>query len=96
MRGDKVIAELSPRVNHYLATGQPIPTPAVESNLVEDLYLSLIRVDEEAGTASIQVIKQPLVWWLWFGGLVVFGGGLLAAWPARRGRALGVEAEAAK
>jgi len=94
--GDRVVAELSPRVNHYVANGQPIPTPAVESSLVEDLYLSLVRVDEGAGTASIQVIKQPLVWWLWFGGLMVFGGGILAGWPTRRSRALTVEARAAK
>ncbi len=96
VRGDKVIAELSPRVNHYKETGQPIPTPAVQSNLVEDVYLSLIRVDEDAGTASIQVIKQPLVWWLWFGGLMVFGGGILAVWPQRKSSSLVVDAKAAK
>ncbi len=96
LRGESVITTLSPRVNHYLSNGQPIPTPAVESGLVEDLYLSLVRVDTEAGTASIQAIKQPLVWWLWFGGLVVFGGGLLAAWPQRRGSVLSVEARAVK
>jgi cytochrome c-type biogenesis protein CcmF len=96
LRGDRVIGELAPRVNHYRENGQAIPTPAVQSGLLEDLYVSLIRVDQEAGTASIQVIKQPLVWWLWFGGLMVFGGGLLAAWPQRNSRAFAVAAKAAK
>ncbi len=84
IEGEEAVAMLSPRVNHYLATGQPIATPAVHSGLGEDLYLSLVRVDPATGQASVQVILQPLVWWLWFGGLVVFGGGLLAAWPSRR------------
>ena len=68
----------------------------MHSTLTSDLYLSLVRVDQAAGTASIQAIKQPLVWWLWFGGLMVFGGGLLAAWLAGRVRALAAEAAAAK
>ena len=63
---------------------QPIGTPQVWSGLDEDLYLNLVRVDEASGTATIEALVKPLVWWLWAGGGVMAFGTLLAAWPARR------------
>jgi cytochrome c-type biogenesis protein CcmF len=43
--------------------------------------------------AQFHFIVSPLVMWIWIGGLIVFGGGLIAIWPApsamrRRVRAL--------
>jgi cytochrome c-type biogenesis protein CcmF len=73
-----------PRLNHYKTTGQAIGTPTVMSGLDEDLYLSLVMVDEEAGIASLSVVVEPLVWWIWFGGGVMLFGTLIAAWPSRR------------
>jgi cytochrome c-type biogenesis protein CcmF len=32
--------------------------------------------------AQFHFIVSPLVMWIWIGGLIVFGGGLIAAWPA--------------
>jgi cytochrome c-type biogenesis protein CcmF len=33
-------------------------------------------------TAQFHFIVSPLVMWIWVGGLIVFGGGLIAIWPA--------------
>ena len=33
-------------------------------------------------TAQFHLIVSPLVMWIWIGGLIVFGGGLIAIWPA--------------
>jgi cytochrome c-type biogenesis protein CcmF len=33
-------------------------------------------------TAQFHFIVSPLVLWIWVGGLIVFGGGLIAVWPA--------------
>jgi cytochrome c-type biogenesis protein CcmF len=33
-------------------------------------------------TAQFHFIVSPLVMWIWIGGLIVFGGGLVAIWPA--------------
>jgi cytochrome c-type biogenesis protein CcmF len=33
-------------------------------------------------TAQFHFIVSPLVMWIWIGGLIVFGGGLIAVWPA--------------
>jgi cytochrome c biogenesis factor len=32
------------------------------------------------------VIVEPMVWWIWVGGLIVAVGGLLASLPKRRRR----------
>jgi len=81
------LGEMAPRLNHYKSMGQPIGTPEVHSTLTEDLYLSLVQVNEAAGTAALEVRLQPLVWWLWFGGLLMLFGTLIAAWPSPKKKA---------
>jgi cytochrome c-type biogenesis protein CcmF len=40
----------------------------------------------EAAPATFRVIVDPLVTWIWVGGLIALAGALIALWPARRGR----------
>ncbi|HWM63784.1 MAG TPA: heme lyase CcmF/NrfE family subunit [Solirubrobacterales bacterium] len=40
----------------------------------------------DAGTATFRVIVDPLVTWIWIGGLIALTGALIAIWPARRAR----------
>jgi cytochrome c-type biogenesis protein CcmF len=40
----------------------------------------------EAGPATLKVIVNPLVTWIWIGGLISLAGALIAIWPARGGR----------
>ena len=79
---------MEPRMNHYLAMNQAIGTPAVRSTVGEDLYLSLVQMDPAAGTASLLVVIEPLVGWIWFGGgiLVLGHRGVGVAEPSRRAR----------
>ena len=83
-RDGVVIGEAAPRLNHYKKMNQAIGTPTVISRLDEDLYLSLVQVDPKAKMASLSVVVEPLVWWLWFGGGVMLLGSIIAGWPARR------------
>lgn len=94
-RDGKRIGTLEPRLNQYKTMRQPIGTPVVHSTPMEDLYLSLVQVDPTAGTVSVDVIVQPLVWWLWFGGGVIVLGALIAGWPRRAGGAGGTSAKVA-
>jgi cytochrome c-type biogenesis protein CcmF len=52
----------------------------------------------EAAPATFRVIVDPLVSWIWIGGLIALAGASLALWPARRAtrRAGGGELEALK
>ena len=83
--GDRELGVLSPRMNNYEAMGRPLPSPDVRSVPSEDLYLSLVQVDPKSGTVSVQAVIQPMVWWIWAGGLVMALGTILAAWPSRPG-----------
>ncbi|HEY3186595.1 MAG TPA: cytochrome c-type biogenesis CcmF C-terminal domain-containing protein, partial [Solirubrobacteraceae bacterium] len=40
------------------------------------------RYRQQPPAATFRLIASPLVAWIWIGGLIVFGGGLIALWPA--------------
>ena len=93
-RGGSDMGVLSPRMNHYKTMAQPIGTPAVRSSALEDLYMSLVNMDD--GKASVRVIVEPFVYWLWIGGLVMALGGVFGFWPSAARRKAKAEALAAK
>jgi cytochrome c-type biogenesis protein CcmF len=78
------LGQAEPRLNHYKKMNQAIGTPTVMSGLDEDLYLSLVQVDTEGKMASLSIVVEPLVWWLWFGGGVMLLGSIISGWPTRR------------
>jgi cytochrome c-type biogenesis protein CcmF len=77
-----------PEVNDYQLSGETVPTPSVKSGPSEDIYLTLANIPANAATgpATIGVIIEPLVSWLWVGGGVIVLGSALAAWPGGRRR----------
>ena len=84
-KGDRPLGEQQPRMNFYPTSEQPIATPAVESSLSKDLYLTLMAFDRENGEhATIRAIVNPAVAWLWIGALIVGIGALIAIWPHGR------------
>jgi cytochrome c-type biogenesis protein CcmF len=50
----------------------------------------------DASTATFRVIVNPLVLWMWIGGLIAMAGALLALWPSRRRFAKASEVDAGK
>jgi hypothetical protein len=40
----------------------------------------------DSGSATFRVIVDPLVTWIWIGGLIALAGALVAIWPARAAR----------
>ncbi len=76
-----------PAVSNYPFDGEAVGTPSVSSTPTRDVYLTLTTVPSTAtGAASIGVIVEPLVMWIWIGGGVMLVGTILAAWPGRRRR----------
>ena len=77
----------APAVHQFPFATQGIGSPSVKSGPIDDVYLTLVAPPTRAGgTAVIGVFVQPLVAWLWVGGLVMALGTVLAAWPGRRRR----------
>jgi cytochrome c-type biogenesis protein CcmF len=76
------VGELHPRRDFYYESQQPMTIPGVRSTMEDDLYVLLVdwQPVSSAG-ATFKVYHNPLVNWLWLGGLVFILGTLIAAWP---------------
>jgi cytochrome c-type biogenesis protein CcmF len=77
----------SPALHEFPFATQAIGSPSVKTGLLDDVYLTLVAAPEQGSrTATIGVIVQPLIAWLWIGGGLMGLGTFLAAWPGRRRR----------
>jgi len=74
---------MHPEKRFYKASQQPTSYVAIHPTLAEDLYVVLAGLDQDTGKAVIEVFVNPLVMWVWIGGVVVFLGTLLALVPSR-------------
>ena len=61
-----------------------IASPAVSTSLGEDLYVTLLAYDPATRTVTLRAVVNPIVVWIWLGGLVVGAGAVFAIWPERR------------
>lgn len=76
------MGELYPRRDYYYDSQQPMTIPGVRSTLEDDLYVLLVDWQPiSAEGATFRIYHNPLVNWLWFGGLIFIFGTLVAAWP---------------
>ncbi len=76
----------TPAVSTYSSSGQVIATPSVRSSWRDDVHLSLPRLPADGEPPVIRVTVQPLIVWLWIGGLIMAVGTVLAAFPGGRRR----------
>ncbi|MBN1946161.1 MAG: cytochrome c biogenesis protein CcsA [Bradymonadales bacterium] len=53
------------------------------SGPLEDFYVTLGGFSPDGQTAFFEVHINPLMFWLWWGGALLFGGVLLGLWPVR-------------
>jgi cytochrome c-type biogenesis protein CcmF len=76
---------------HVDGLGRPTFEPSTEvgirSDLREDLYVVLAGVVNGTEQAVYRFTINPLVWWVWYGGMVVAFGGLVVMWPGGAGAA---------
>ncbi len=71
---------LTPQIRKYDKWEQLNSEVAIRSNWREDVYVTLAAVDEHGGV-SIQAIVNPLVSWIWTGGMVLTVGGIVGLLP---------------
>lgn len=80
----RYVGELYPRRDYYYESQQQMTIPGVRSTLEDDLYVLLVDWQPISATsATFRIYHNPLVNWLWIGGLVFILGTLVAAWPDR-------------
>jgi cytochrome c-type biogenesis protein CcmF len=83
LRDGREIDVMDPRLNFYRARQEPVPTPAVRE-AVTDLYVNLMAFEPDGTQATLSVVIEPLVTWIWLGGGIVALGSLIGLWPSRR------------
>jgi cytochrome c-type biogenesis protein CcmF len=79
-------AIFTPAISQFGAGTQPVGTPAIDSSVTADVYLTINSVSEKSGVWTFGVVVQPLVLWLWAGGALMVVGSVLSAIPGRRRR----------
>jgi cytochrome c-type biogenesis protein CcmF len=72
----------TPQLKRVVEIGnRTIPFVHPEDALIAVAYLARSYL-QHPPPAQFHFIVSPLVMWIWIGGLIVFGGGLIAIWPA--------------
>jgi len=84
-RDGKALGQVHPSLNQYPGASDPIGTPSIKYGVLKDFYSSVIGFSSDGTQATFRFFLNPGVMWLWVGGAVIVLGGLLAAWPGRRG-----------
>jgi len=85
-KNGKHIDTLTPEKKFHKTTkgkDQPETEVAIRSTLKEDLYVVLAGYNEQQ-LATFKVYVNPLVTFLWLGGLIMAVGTLIALWPEKR------------
>ena len=83
----KRVATMYPEKNIYKYEGNreinQETEVALRSTLRDDLYLILSEVDRSGGV-NIRALLNPMVNWIWAGGLVIVLGAIVTMWPEGR------------
>jgi cytochrome c-type biogenesis protein CcmF len=79
-QGGKFLATVRPYQEQY-QNGERMTPPALWGTMKEDLYVLLGGYEADGSLATFKVFINPLVNWLWLGGLLHILGTLVAAWP---------------
>jgi cytochrome c-type biogenesis protein CcmF len=73
-----------PALTLFPFAGRTLGTPSTRGSLIDDVQLSVIPTD--GAQTVVRVTVQPLVRWLWLGGIMMAFGTALALVPGRRRR----------
>jgi cytochrome c-type biogenesis protein CcmF len=80
-RGGRPITTLLPEKRLYKRQQQPTTEVALRSTLRDDLYVVLGNYDAESQQITLLVFVNPLVAWLWIGGIVMALGTVIVMSP---------------
>jgi cytochrome c-type biogenesis protein CcmF len=80
-RNGKPVTVLYPEKRVYTASEESTSEVAMRSTLREDIYAVFAGITDDTGKAVIQIYVNPLVSWLWLGGIVMGLGTIVCILP---------------
>ncbi|HJZ64648.1 MAG TPA: heme lyase CcmF/NrfE family subunit [Candidatus Acidoferrum sp.] len=83
MKDHKPVMILFPERRNFPTNQESGTMVAIYSTLREDLYVVYAGVNQGSDVPTIHVFLNPLVKWVWFGGVVVVMGTIVALIPSR-------------
>ncbi len=78
LQADQLVTLLYPQKRTYWVRGMPMTEAAIDAGVTRDIYIALGEPLEQ-GAWSMRIYYKPFIRWIWFGGLLMACGGLLAA-----------------
>jgi cytochrome c-type biogenesis protein CcmF len=84
LEGQKEVMMLYPEKRQFPTAEQPGTMVAIHSTLREDLYVVFAGINPDTNMPVIHAYLNPLVKWIWFGGVIVVFGTIVALLPNRR------------
>ncbi len=81
--GSGFSAQLLPEKRIYLVRQMPMTEAAIDPGFSRDLFVALGEEVGNDGSWAIRIYFKPFIRWVWFGGLIMSLGGLLAGTDKR-------------
>ncbi len=83
-RDEQYLKTVFPTRNHLVSQNTYQADSVIQTTIIDDLIVRLSGYDLEAASASLNVMVNPLVIWIWIGAGILLVGGTIAFWPERR------------
>jgi cytochrome c-type biogenesis protein CcmF len=83
-KGDRPLSDLKPGQRFYPNQQTPFASVDARYRITEDLYTILSAFDRDGSSATIKAMINPMIAWIWIGGVVILLGVLVAVLPERR------------
>jgi cytochrome c-type biogenesis protein CcmF len=83
LRDGREVSRLAAGKSFHPNEQQPIAQVGIRSTPWEDLYIILGGVEPDGSAATLKVMVNPLVMWIWLGGLIITLGALITIIPSR-------------
>lgn len=82
----EAIRTLNPRRDYFVVQEQPVTVPGVYSTPGKDVYVLLVGWEDMGQSATFKIYINPLINWVWIGGIMMIVGTIIAAWsnPGQR------------
>lgn len=76
------LRDLTPHVELYQRSGQPMTIPSMRSTIADDFYVIVVNWEAISESSAVfRLYLNPLINWVWAGGVIFVLGTAIAAWP---------------